>query len=159
MIGSVAPIPAASAVNDPGQTISDGGTQLSHEHEFAAAMERGVSTEHADVRSAPAGDGMMPAMIHRLDDISKALSTEPVVASQDVRRDHLDAGDPVSTFASTPPSADSSKVSPGYEALEAEVNQVLENYGKMVGFSIRAQAIQTSAETTSRTFNQLMKGT
>jgi hypothetical protein len=151
MVSSIAP-PQADLGSMPGNGMPGIDSQLQHEQQFASLL-RSTPIERLDAQPAAAGDDIVSAAASRLDAIAQNLRPEPVTDVQAVGRGALLAGDPASA---SPPAAG---VTPdSHTSLRDEVNGLLDDYRRTVSFSIQAQVTATGSTTTTKTFNQLMRG-
>jgi hypothetical protein len=151
MVGSIAPT-QATLDSAPGHTMPGVDSQLEHEQHFASMLQN-APIERLNAQPAGGGNDIISAAASRLDGIAQGLRADPVTAVQEVGRGVLLAGDPASA---SPPAAGGAPDS--HASMHDEVNRLLVHYRSMVSFEIEAQCAATSSNTTTKTFNQLMRG-
>jgi hypothetical protein len=152
MVSSITPPQTVLFDSAPADGALYGARDLQHEQQFAALLQN-APTERLDAQPAPAKSEILSSAANRLDEIARGLRADPVIEAQDLRNNPLIPGDPASA---SPPAA--AVPSGAHTSLTDETGIVLENYRHLVTFSIRAQVATTGSTTTTKTFNQLMKG-
>ena len=128
------------------------GASAEHEQDFAAALERSPPLEQVDRQAASLGNSMMSTMTHRLDTIASGLRADPATDANEARRQVLFSGDP----ASAPPDQDAAPKS--QKSLSAALDGALDSYRSSIVFSVEAQVASTGSTSSTKTFNDLMKG-
>lgn len=165
MIESIASTQAAL----PGPASHDGATSVTDhaERQFAVLLSN-TPAERADAQPAPETSEIVSTLTNRLDAISQGLRADPVTGPFDVGRSPLVAGD--GTFASPPPTTAATdkvtakdtvaaKDSGGPStAFSAGIDKALDNYNRLVQFSVQANVVTMGSTTTTKSINKLMRG-
>jgi hypothetical protein len=136
MIASTIPIQTTFDLGVSG----DAGNAHLQEQDFTRLLERSPP-ERIDATPAPVNDGVVAAAAGHLDAISRGLSVNAAVP---LHGDVAPAAHPAAAV--------------GKVELHGEIDQLLDGYSHLVAFSIKAQVTATGASSTTKTANQLMRG-
>lgn len=123
-----------------------------HAQAFADAVQRSQPVQQMDAQPALSGNGFMSNMTQRLDSIASNLRVDPSAQADMASQQALFAGDPASaappqSLAARPP-----------EDISALTQKALENYRSTVVYSVEAQVATNGSSTSTKTFNNLLKG-
>ncbi|MGI4801501.1 MAG: hypothetical protein ACRYG8_47240 [Janthinobacterium lividum] len=123
-----------------------------HEQAFADAVQRSQAVQQMDAQPALTGDGFMSGMTQRLDAIASNLRVDPSGQTETAQQQSLFSGDPASApgpqnMAAKPP-----------EDLHALTQKALNVYRETIIYSVQAQVATNGSSTSTKTFNDLMKG-
>lgn len=125
---------------------------LQHEQAFADAMQRTQGIQQIDAQPALTSNGFMSNMTQRLDSIASQMRVDPSGQADIAQQQALFSGDPASApapqnLAAKPP-----------EDLHELTQKALETYRSTVVYSVEAQVATNGSSTSTKTFNNLMKG-
>lgn len=139
---------AGSVPGGPG----DGAVDAHHEQAFADAIQRSQAVQQMDAEPALTGNGFMSGMTQRLDSIASNMQVDPSAKVDIAERQALFSGDPASApapqnLAAKPP-----------EDLHQLTQKALDVYRDTIAYSVEAQVATNGSSTSTKTFNDLMKG-
>jgi len=130
-----------------------GADTLQHEQAFADAVQRSQAVEQMDAQPALTNNGVMSGMTDRLDAIASHLrvdSSDPADITQ--QQQALFSGDPAS--ASPPQHLAASQD----ESVHDLMQKAMDNYRSTIVYSVEAQVATNGSSTSTKTFNNLLKG-
>jgi len=126
---------------------------LQHEQAFADAVQRSQAVEQMDAQPALTRNGVMSGMTERLDAIASHLrvdSSNPTEIAQ--QQQALFSGDPASA---SPPQPLAAKPD---ESVHDLMQKAMDNYRSTIVYSVEAQVATNGSSTSTKTFNNLLKG-
>ncbi len=141
---------AQQSVQPSGATGQD--TAAQHEQAFADAVQRSQPVQQMDAQPALTGNSFMSAMTQRLDAVASNLRIEPTGEADIAHQQALFSGDPASAKAAQDAAAKPS------ESVHDLMQRALDNYRSTIVYSVEAQVATNGSSTSTKTFNDLMKG-
>ena len=131
---------------------ADASASAQHQQDFADAVQRSNSVQQLDAQPASSDSGMMSSITHRLDNIALGLRADPSAQSDAARQHVLFPGDPASA-----PLSEAVHPKP-QQSLTDALDRALDSYRNSVVFSVQAEVASTGSTSSTKTFNELMKG-
>lgn len=135
----------------PGGALNQGG-MAQHEQAFADALQRSQPVQQMDAQPALTGNGFMSNMTQRLDAVASNLRIEPARETDIMHQQALFSGDPASAKGTQDIAAKPS------ESVHDLMERALDNYRSTIVYSVEAQVATNGSSTSTKTFNDLMKG-
>ncbi|MCQ8239620.1 hypothetical protein [Rhizosaccharibacter radicis] len=127
------------------------GADPAHEQAFLDAVQRSAPVQQIDAQPALASNGFMSNMTQRLDSIASHLQVDPSNRTDRMENNILFSGDPAvapaTGHAAQPP-----------QDLGELTQKALDNYRSTMVFSVEAQVATNGSSTSTKTFNNLLKG-
>ncbi len=148
-------MPDPSALQQVQQSVQPGSAvdqAAQHEQAFADAVQRSQPVQQMDAQPALTGNGFMSSMTQRLDAVASNLRIEPANEADVARQQALFSGDPAYAQA-----AQNAAAKPA-DSVHDLMQKALDNYRSTIVYSVEAQVATNGSSTSTKTFNDLMKG-
>jgi len=135
------------------EDLPGGGTNsLQHEQAFADAVQRSQAVEQVDAQPAVISNGVMSGMTDRLDAIASHLRVDSSNPTDITQQQALFSGDPASA---SPPQHLATRQD---ESVHDLMQKAMDNYRSTIVYSVEAQVATNGSSTSTKTFNNLLKG-
>lgn len=125
---------------------------MQHEQAFADAVQRSQPVQQMDAQPALNSNGFMSGMTERLDSIASSLRVDPSSQTDMTQQQALFSGDPASA------SAPQDLAAKPAESVHELMQKAMDNYRSTIVYSVEAQVATNGSSTSTKTFNNLLKG-
>lgn len=154
-LGAIAasmPDPSALQQGQIGNAAPGANDAMQHEQAFADAMQRSQPVQQMDAQPALTSNGFMSGMTDRLDAIASGLRVDSTGQADIAQQQTLFSGDPASA---APPTDLGAKPA---ESMHDLLQKAMDNYRSTIVYSVEAQVATNGSSTSTKTFDNLLKG-